>query len=81
MNGLDLLYWAWNAYVLKHKTYQIFVICSDSNLQLWINEKSVFRPLDIEVSGKGDAVVLVVDPENLVNVNTDIDLVDAFSDW
>lgn len=41
----------------------------------------MFRPLDIEVSGKGDAVVLVVDPENLVNVNTDIDLVDAFSDW
>ena len=56
-------------------------IYSDSNLQLWINKKSVFRPLDIEVSGKGDAVVLVVDPENLVNVNTDIYLVDAFSDW
>ena len=38
-------------------------------------------PLDIEVGGKGDAVVLVIYPENLVNVDTDIDLVDAFSDW
>ena len=41
----------------------------------------MLRPLYIEVSGKGDAVVLVIDPENLVNVDTDIDLVDAFSDW
>lgn len=54
---------------------------SISNLQLWIHKQSVLRPLNIEVSGEGDAVVLVIDPEDLVNVNTDIDLVDAFSDW
>ena len=38
-------------------------------------------PFDIKVGGKGDAVVLVIYPEDLVNVDTDIDLVDAFSDW
>ena len=41
----------------------------------------MFCPLDIEVGGKGDAVVLVINPEDLVNVDTDIDIVDAFSDW
>ena len=35
--------------------------------------QSPFRPLNIEVGGECDAVVLSIDPEHLIDVNADTD--------
>ena len=52
-----------------------------THLKKGINIQSSFRPFNVEVGGKGNAVVLVIDPEHLINVNADIDLIDALCDW
>jgi hypothetical protein len=39
------------------------------------NFRIFFLPLDVEVGGEGDAVVLVVDPQHLLDVDNDRDVV------
>ena len=52
-----------------------------THLKKGINIQPSFCPFHIEVSGKSNAVVLVIDPKHLINVNADIYLVDPLSDW
>ena len=51
------------------------------SLFTWLQIKSLFSPLDIEVGGECDAVVLAVDNQDLVYVNADSDLVRLIWEW